>query len=396
MKQERARLVNEARALLDKAESEDRELTAEESEQYDRIIHDVDQLGTKADREERQVALEKELTEVAKPAPRLEVQHQEVRSTATSPRGSEEYRQAFDSYLRRGASRLTPEEYRALEVGVDAEGGYLTDDELDRRLVQGLLQNNVMRGLSTVFSTSLDRKFPVVASEGVATWVDEEGVIPDDSDPSFAQKNLDAYKMARILKVSDELLQDALFDIQAFVANQFARSFGLLEEEAFVVGDGSGKPTGITVDATDSGFTVTQSGIVADDFIDTFHALPPQYRSRATWLLHDTTAKEARKQREDGATGNYIWQPGLQAGEPDTILGRPVAISAFMPDSSTSTNKAIVFGDLSWYYVADRQGRTFQRLNELYAATGQVGFRATQRVDAVLILPEAVVYSAVA
>ena len=159
---------------------------------------------------------------------------------------------------------------------------------------------------------------------------------------------------------------------------------------------GSGKPTGITADATDSGFTVTQSGIAADDFIDTFHALPPQYRSRATWLLHDTTAKEARKQREDGATGNYIWQPGLQAGEPDTILGRPVAISAFVPDSSTSTNKAIVFGDLSWYYVADRQGRTFQRLNELYAANGQVGFRATQRVDGVLILPEAVVYSAVA
>ena len=173
-------------------------------------------------------------------------------------------------------------------------------------------------------------------------------------------------------------------------SKEFARRIGTKEEEAFFVGDGSGKPTGLLSNSggAELGVTATSAtAITLDEIIDLYYSLKSPYRKNAVFLMNDMTVKAIRKLKD--STGNYIWQPSITAGTPDTILNRPVYTSSCVP-ALAAGSKAIAFGDLGFYWVADRQGRSFKRLNELFAATGQVGFIASQRVDGKLILPEAV------
>ena len=128
--------------------------------------------------------------------------------------------------------------------------------------------------------------------------------------------------------------------------------------------------------------------ITFDEVMDLFYSLRTPYRRNAVFIMNDATVKALRKLKTTGG-GDYIWQPSVTAGTPDTILNRPVYTSGFMPTLAAGA-KTVLFGDLNYYWVADREGRSFKRLNELYAPTGQVGFLASQRVDGKLILPEAV------
>ena len=226
-----------------------------------------------------------------------------------------------------------------------------------------------------------------MASKGTASWIDEEAAYPE-SDDSFGQVSIGAYKLATMLKVSEELLNDSVFDLPSYIAREFARRIGAAEEEAFFTGNGTGKPTGLlhTTEATlTEGETAT--AITMDEVIDLFYSLRAPYRRNAVFIMNDSTVKAIRKLKN--GNGDYLWQPSLTAGQPDTLLGRPVYTSSYMP-AIAAGNKAILFGDLGYCWVADRQGRSFKRLNELYAATGQVGFLASQRVDGKLVLAEAV------
>lgn len=396
-RQKRAKLVNQGRELLDKAEKENRALTAEEEQQYDRIMDDVDRLGKEIEREEKQLALENEMKDVSSPAHRPEPQNDNKKNT--NPRASKAYRDAFWRALTHGKNALTAEQVnllndpqvRNLSVGTDAAGGYLVPDEFERTLVQKLEDANVMRGLATVITTgSGTREIPVEADYGSATWLGENAAYTE-SDAQFSQVTLSAYKLGTIIKVSEELLNDSAFNIDNYVAGAFARRFARAEEAAFVNGDGSGKPTGVVQMATEG--KVAPDGqvdsVTTDDLFDIYHALKRPYRSNATWLFADSTAKAIRKLKD--GDGQYLWQPGLQAGQPDRLLGRPIAISDDVPAMAADA-KSIIFGDMSYYWIADRVGRTMQRLVELYAENGQVGFRMYQRVDGKLILPEAIVY----
>ena len=193
-----------------------------------------------------------------------------------------------------------------------------------------------------------------------------------------------------MIKVSEELLRDSVFDLPSYIAKEFARRIGAAEEEAFLTGNGTGKPTGLlnATGGAQTGVTAAaQDAITFDEVIDLFYALRAPYRKNAVFITSDTTMK-ALRQLKNG-NGDYIWQPSIKAGTPDTILNRPVYTSVYMPQMAKG-KKAMLFGDLSYYWIADRQGRSFKRLNELYAATGQVGFLASERVDGKLILPEAV------
>jgi HK97 family phage major capsid protein len=193
-----------------------------------------------------------------------------------------------------------------------------------------------------------------------------------------------------MIKVSEELLNDSVFNLEAYIAKEFARRIGTKEEEAFFIGDGTGKPTGIfnaTGGATLGVTAASATAITVDEVMDLFYSLKSPYRKNATFIMNDATVKAIRKLKD--GSGQYIWQPSITAGTPDTILNRPVKTSTYVP-TIASAAKSIAFGDFGYYWVADRQGRSFQRLNELYAATGQVGFKATQRVDGKLILPEAI------
>ena len=197
-----------------------------------------------------------------------------------------------------------------------------------------------------------------------------------------------AYKLGTMIKVSEELLNDSVFDLESYIAREFARRIGTKEEEAFFTGDGTGKPLGILAASggAETGVTAASAtAVTADELMDLFYSLKSPYRKNAVWILNDSTIKAIRKLKDNN--GQYLWQPSLVAGTPDTILA--VKTSTYMPAIAAGA-KTIAFGDFSYYWIADRQGRSFKRLNELYAANGQVGFLGSQRVDGKMILSEAV------
>lgn len=245
---------------------------------------------------------------------------------------------------------------------------------------------NEIRQFATVIRTASDRNIPVESSLGTATWTAEEADYTE-SDPVFGTLVLGAHKLGTILKVSEELLQDSAFDLQAYLASNFGKRFGIAEEAAFVNGNGTGKPTGLVQGASAGVTAASASAITADEVVDMFHSLGRPYRGAARWVMNDATAKLIRKLKD--GQNQYIWQPGLQAGQPDTILGRPVLVSSAMPTAAVSA-VTMLFGDLSYYTIADRTGAVMQRLNELYAANGQVGFRMYKRTDGKVTLSAAI------
>lgn len=386
LREKRAKAWDAAKAFLDTHRGNDGTLSAEDGQTYDRMEADVVNLGKEIERLERQEAMDAELNK-ATSNPLLN-KPMSGDNRAKNPRATDEYQKSFWNVMR---SKSVPHEVlNVLSIGTDAEGGYLAPDEYQKTLVQALEEENIFRKLARRIATdSGERKIPVVSSKGTASWMDENAAYPE-SDDAFGQISIGAYKLGTMIKVSEELLNDSVFDVPAYIAREFARRIGAAEEDAFFNGDGSSKPTGILAATGGAELGVTAAGtdkITADELIDLFYSLRAPYRRKAVWLLNDSTVKAIRKLKN--ANGDYLWQPSLTAGTPDTILNRPVYTSSCMPELATG-KKPIAFGDLSYYWIADRQGRSFKRLNELYAANGQVGFLSSERVDGKLILPEAV------
>ena len=385
LREKRAKLWDSTKAFLDSRRNENGLLSAEDTVTYEKMEADVVSQGKEIDRLERQAVLDLELSKATTTAiTNKPSQHQEPEKTG---RASSAYKAAFWKAMK---SKNAFEVHNALQVGTDSEGGYLVPDEFERTLIEALEEENIFRQLATIINTSSgDRKIPVVATKGSASWVDEEGAIPE-ADDAFGQVSIGAYKLATIIKVSEELINDSAFNLEQYIAKEFGRRIGVKEEEAFFVGDGTGKPTGIFNATGGAGVGVTTasaSAITIDEIMDLFYALKSPYRKNAVFITNDATVKSIRKLKD--GNGQYLWQPSVTAGQPDTILNRPLKTSVYVPGIAAAA-KTIAFGDFSYYWVADRQGRSFQRLNELYAATGQVGFKATQRVDGKLILAEAV------
>ena len=384
LREKRAKAWEAAKNFLDSKRKDDGLLSAEDTATYDKMEADVVALGKEIDRLERQAAIDAEL---ARPTS-MPIMNQPGEGgrmpEKKTGRASDEYREAFWNVIR---DKGNPYELKnTLTIGTDSEGGYLVPDEFERKLIDALQEENFFRGLATVIKTSSgDRKIPVVTGHGEAAWMDENGLYPE-SDETFGIKSISAYKLGTAIKISEELLNDSIFDLEGYIAREFARRIGTKEEEAFFIGDGTSKPTGVLVDAED-GVTANSVNITFDDIMDLYHSLRSPYRSKAVWILNDSTVKALRKLKDGNQ--NYIWQPSLQVGQPDTILNRPYYTTTFAPELKAG-NKVIAFGDFSYYWIADRQGRSFKRLNELYAANGQIGFLASQRVDGKLILPEAV------
>jgi HK97 family phage major capsid protein len=389
LREKRTKSWEAAKAFLDTKRGTDGIVSPEDTTTYEKMESDVVALGKEIDRLEKQEALDRELSKPLNTPLTGKPIFQGME--AKNGRASTEYQKAFWNAMRtRSGEGLDPLIKNALQIGTDTEGGYLVPDEFERTLIESLDAENIFRKLANVISTSSgDRKIPVVASKGTASWIDEEGAITE-SDDSFGQVSIGAYKLGTMLKVSEELLNDNVFNLESYIAKEFARRIGNKEEDAFFTGDGSGKPTGILAATGGAQVGVTAASatvITIDEVLDLFYSLKSPYRNKAVFVMNDATIKAIRKLKD--GQGQYIWQPSLQAGTPDTILNRPVYTSAYVPTIAASA-KSIIFGDFSYYWVADRQGRVFKRLNELYAASGQVGFVATQRVDGKLILPEAI------
>ena len=386
LREKRASLWDAAKKYRDPHIGSDGTMTVEDAATYDRMVDDVDRMKKEIDRLERQEAIENEMNRpVSQPIMNRpddgQPKEKEKRGTATDA-----YKTAFWNMVR--AKTMSYEIHNALKIGEDDHGGYLAPDEFERTLVEALEEQNIFRQFAHVITTSSgDRKIPVVASKGTASWIDEEAAFPE-SDDTFGMLSIGAFKLATTIKVSDELLHDSVFDVASYIAREFARRIGAAEEEAFFTGNGIGRPTGIlnATGGAEIGVTSAGASISFDDVIDLYYSLRSPYRRNAVFMMNDSTVRALRKLKN--GSGDYLWQPSVTAGTPDTILNRPVYTSSYMPTVASGA-KSILFGDMSYYWIADREGRTFQRLNELYAPTGQVGFLSFERVDGKLILPEA-------
>ena len=381
LRERRANLFNEARTFLDTHRTENGTLSAEDGATYDRMEAEIIDLGKEITRMENLHSID---TELNRPTS-VPLTNRPLTSPDTATgRASEAYKAAMLTAFRTNFRQVS----NVLQEGVDASGGYLVPVEYDNRLIDVLTEENVMRKLGTTITTSGEHKINIAAAKPAASWIEEGGALTF-GDATFDQKILDAHKLHVAVKVTEELLYDAAFNLEGYLIDQFGRALANAEEEAFLMGDGQGKPTGI-FDTTNGGVvSVTTKGasVSADDILDLIYSLKRPYRKNAAFILNDATLATVRKLKD--GNGVYIWQPGLVAGEPDRLLGYPVYTSAYAPIQEAG-KPVIAFGDFSFYNIGDRGIRSFAELRELFAGNGMVGFVAKERVDGRLVLPEAV------
>lgn len=377
--EKRAKLWDTAKSFVETHQDENGVLSKEDTETYNKMEKEIEDLTDVIDRQQRAERREAELSKpvnspiVVKPSNGDMEGEKEKKGTA-----SNEYKNAMLSAMRSNFRNVS----NILQEKVDADGGYLVPDEYDSRLIDVLEEENIMRSLATTITTAGQHKINIAATKPAAAWI-EEGAALTFGDAKFSQIYLDAYKLHVAIKVTEELLYDNAFGLENYIITQFGKALANAEEDAFLNGDGKSKPTGIFA-ATGGGEVANTltAAIKSDDMIDLVYELKRPYRKKASFIMNDATLATLRKLKDNN--GAYIWQPSYKEGEPDRVLGYPVHTSAFAPKN------AIAFGDYSYYNIGDRGSRSFADLRELFAGNGMVGFVAKERVDGKLILPEAV------
>ena len=377
----RATLWNEAKNFLDTHTAADGKISAKDAAAYERMEADIDELGKQIERFKRRESMDAYLSAPAA----VPILNRPQTADGKTGRASDEYRKAALAAIRSKFRNVS----NALQTNPDTSGGYLIPDEWDSRLIDTLAENNVMRTLGTSITTSGEHKINIAATKPAALWVAEGGALTFGNG-TFNQISLDAHKVHVGILVTEELLNDNAFNLENYIIDKFGEAIANAEEDAFINGDGNGKPTGflttLAAGAT-TYITTTGASISADDVINLEYSLKRPYRRNAAWLINDATLAQIRKFKD--SSQNYIWQPSYVAGEPDRLLGYPIYTTPYMP-TAESGNFALAFGDFSYYNIADRGTRAFQELRELYAGNGMIGFLMKERVDAVLIQPEAV------
>ncbi len=372
----RADMLGTMRQFLDTHEDKNGVLNADDAATYAKMEAEFDALTDSIKRAERAEKREAELSQpVNTPITEKPMAGKDEVKTG---RASNEYKEAMLTALRSDFRQIS----NVLQEGVDADGGYLVPDEMDSRIIDVLDEENIMRKLATTISTSGQHKINIAATKPAATWI-EEGKALSFGDATFDQIFLDSFKLHVAIKVTEELLYDNAFNLENYIITQFGKAIGNAEEEAFLTGDGKGKPTGI-FDAKSGGHVLNTltADIKADDIIDLVYGLKRPYRSHASFIMNDVNVAQLRKLKDNN--GTYIWQPGGKEGEPATLFGYKLYTSAYAPDN------AISFGDYSYYNIGDRGARSLATLRELFAGNGMIGSVAKERVDGKLILPEAV------
>ena len=358
-------------------------MEAADRETYDKMEKEISDYTREIERMQREEAMDRELSKpVATPIvekPKVMEDEEPV-----SFRARKEYKDAMISALRSNFRNVS----NVLQEGVDADGGYLVPEELDRKLVEKLNEENIFRGFADIITTGGERKINIADGDPAASWI-EEGRALVFSEAKFKQITLDAHKLHVAIKVTEELLYDNVFNLESYIVKKFAEALSNAEEDAFLNGNGEGKPVGI-FDATDGGTiaeVLNTASIKTDDLLNLIYDLKRPYRKKARFIMNDKTIGAIRKLKDNN--GAYLWQPSVQAGEPDKILGYPVHTSAFCPQMEAG-KPFIAFGDFSYYKIGDRGTRSFAELKELFAGNGMVAFVAKERVDGKLTLPEAI------
>ncbi len=376
--EKRAKVWETAKNFVDTHEDKNGNLSAEDKETYSRMEAEIEELTNSIERQQRAERRERELSKPVNSPITGKPYKDEPQGEVKTGRASDEYKKAMLTALRSNFRQVS----NVLQEGVDADGGYLVPEEYDHRLIDVLTEENIMRGIATKITTSGEHKINIAATKPAAAWI-EEGEALSFGDATFDQKILDAHKLHVAIKITEELLYDNAFGLENYIITEFGKALANAEEDAFLNGDGVGKPTGI-FDKTKGGESIgtLTAALKSDDVLDLIYKLKRPYRKNASFIMNDATLAQIRKLKDNN--GQYLWQPSYQANEPDKILGYNIRTSAFAPTD------AIAFGDYKYYNIGDRGSRSFKQLNELFAGNGMIGYVAKERVDGLLILPEAV------
>ena len=376
--EKRAKVWETAKNFVDTHEDKNGNLSAEDKETYSRMEAEIEELTNSIERQQRAERREQELSKPVNSPITGKPYKDEPQGEVKTGRASDEYKKAMLTALRSNFRQVS----NVLQEGVDADGGYLVPEEYDHRLIDVLTEENIMRGIATKITTSGEHKINIAATKPAAAWI-EEGEALSFGDATFEQKILDAHKLHVAIKITEELLYDSAFGLENYIITEFGKALANAEEDAFLNGDGVGKPTGI-FDKTKGGESIgtLTAALKSDDILDLIYKLKRPYRKNASFIMNDATLAQIRKLKDNN--GQYLWQPSYQANEPDKILGYNIRTSAFAPTD------AIAFGDYKYYNIGDRGSRSFKQLNELFAGNGMIGYVAKERVDGLLILPEAV------
>lgn len=387
----RARLVAEARALLDLAEKEKRDLSGEENAQYEALMKEVDSLGEKIQREERLSGLEADLAGQG-----FATRPEAGEGRAAAPQ-VEERAAAFRSFLR--TNELNVAERRALQADLDTAGGFIKPPQ---EFVAGLIkamdnQTFLMRPDNVIQLTTSDSvgQASLDADPADAAWTAEIGTVSEDSTMAFGKRELNPKQLTKLVKVSRKLLR-LVPSVEGLVNDRLAYKFAVTAEATGMTGSGAGQPLGLFTASNDGIPTTrdvstgnTQTAMTFDGLIEAKYTLKSQYWARASWIMHRDGAKQLRKIKD--GDGQYIWHASLQTGQPDTLLDRPLLMSEYAPNTFTAGLYTAIFGDLSFYKWAIALNMEMQRLLELYAATSQVGFVGRMELDGMPVLAEAFV-----
>lgn len=381
LREKRSKAWNAAKAFVETKRDNDGLLSEEDAKTYAEMEQKVQNYTSEIERMQSMESMEHELN---KPI-NTPITHKPNNGDTKTGRASDEYKNAMMSALRSNFRNVS----NVLQEGVDSDGGYLVPEEYDSRLIDVLTEENVFRGLATTITTSGERKINIAATKPAAAWIDE-GEALTFGDSTFSQINLDAHKLHVAVKVTEELLYDNAFNLETHIIDMFAKALANAEEDAFLNGDGVGKPLGIFAETGGAEIGVTAASanaITADEIINLVYSLKRPYRKNAKFLMNDQTIAVIRKLKD--SNGNYLWQPSVQVGEPDRLFGYEVLTSQYAP--TIGAGKSIIaFGDFSYYNIGDRGTRSFAELKELFAGNGMVGFVAKERVDGKLVLPEAI------
>lgn len=408
LRQRRAALIAQARAILEAAEKDKRSLTQEEDNRYTALFREADELRAQIERAERLETAERELDEsqgTRAGRPEAETATEDAGEAPQRRQSPPAYRRAFRSFLRSGLTGIAPEEMRALQAENDVLGGFLVaPTQFVDALIQAVDNQLFVRRYATRYevpnaatlgAASLD------ADPADADWTVELDTGSEDSAMAFGRRELAPKPLAKRIKVSRKLLRQVP-DAEALVINRLAYKFAVSQEKAFLTGSGAGQPLGVFTASSDgisTGRDVssqnTTTALTFEGLLNAKYALKGQYHANARWLFHRDAVRNIAKLRSDSGagagTGDFIWKESMRAGEPDTLLGLPIDMSEYVPNTFTTGLYVGLLADWRQYWIADATNFELQRLTELYAETNQVGMIGRLETDGMPVLEEAFV-----
>jgi len=379
---DRADAWEQMKKLTEAANEEERSLTGEEQQEWDRLENRIQKDSSEIDRLEREMDLAAELDD-------------EPRSDRTDYAGGVDYVDAFREYMRVGVAGMAREkrdvlanngESRAQAIGTDSAGGYLVPEGFRQQIIDTMQAFGGVRGLAEIYQTSTGNPvvWPTVDDTANKGQILGENTQVAEQDVTFGQGTINAFTYSsNMVRVSNQLLQDSAFALDSFLSGKLGERLGRATAEHYAVGTGSGEPQGLVTGAPVGVTGSTTDSVSYEELIDTEHSLDPAYRTGGgRWLFNDSTLAAIRKLTDND--GRPLWQPSVIGGVASTLNGYPYTIDQDVPDQA-SDNKSILFGDIRRAYVVrDVLGTQLIRLNERYADFNQVAFVAFLRTDALV------------